>query len=203
MGLYHFLARQQKKGKKVSSLLFRRSHCKALPSIGRQLTQLKCVGRGRADFRIFGFLLDKNPPNECNKSWSKGAFTLWTSMNEFLCRPLWFFSILSAVRTHLSHHGALLFYFNIFLFPAPDSGSVMKYIAGLPFYISSVSSKGRGMKTVHIRQAGNPALLMPPFHEYNPSSIERTPKVYRSISRRRPRAWNGKQTPSRSISEHW
>jgi hypothetical protein len=68
MGLYHFLARQQKKGKKVSSLLFRRSHCKALPSIGRQLTQLKCVGRGRADFRIFGFLLDKNPPNECNKS---------------------------------------------------------------------------------------------------------------------------------------
>ncbi len=43
------------------------------------------------------------------------------------------------------------------------------------------------MKTVHICEAGNPALLMPPFHEYNPSSIERTRKVSISLSRRRPR----------------
>ncbi len=57
------------------------------------------------------------------------------------------------------------------------------------------------MKTVHIVcEAGNPTLLMPPFDEYNPSSIERTPKVSISLTSSPTRAWNGKQMPSRSIS---
>jgi hypothetical protein len=63
---------------------------------------------------ILHISLDKNPQNECNESWSKGAFTLWTSMNEFPCRPLLFFSTLSShtpVITALSS-----FYFKLILF---------------------------------------------------------------------------------------